>query len=168
MTDQIVERLKSDLMPVMRRMPAYGKFILRLTKDPDVSKVQKATLMAGAGYMLSPLDLVPGIIPVLGQLDDVLAVLLATRMAMKSIPKEVVTAHLQACDLTEEIINADIEIVKKSMTLIAGTAYEKGKSGVKKAWSLLGKKIEEFSDKKQHSDYIKIGKSEESDIESKD
>jgi uncharacterized membrane protein YkvA (DUF1232 family) len=39
-------------------------------------------LVAGVAYLLSPIDLVPGIIPGLGQLDDLAFVLLALKSAL--------------------------------------------------------------------------------------
>ena len=66
----------------IRRMPRYGKLAIALGRDPAVSRARRAVVLAGAAYLISPVDLVPGLIPVLGQLDDLLVVLLAMRVAL--------------------------------------------------------------------------------------
>lgn len=52
------------LIPVFRRLPAYGRLAWRAIRDPRVRGRHKAVLAAGAGYVLSPVDLLPGIIRV--------------------------------------------------------------------------------------------------------
>jgi uncharacterized membrane protein YkvA (DUF1232 family) len=47
----------------------------RLLHDPRVPRRKKALLVALAGYLALPLDLVPDFIPVAGQLDDVVIAL---------------------------------------------------------------------------------------------
>jgi uncharacterized membrane protein YkvA (DUF1232 family) len=43
-----------------------------------------------AGYVLSPIDLIPDFIPVLGYLDDVVLVPLAIKLLLRMLPPEVV------------------------------------------------------------------------------
>ena len=53
-----------------------------------LSRSRQAALVAGAVYLVSPIDLVPGFIPVAGQLDDAVAVLLALRLALGGLPPD--------------------------------------------------------------------------------
>lgn len=46
--------------------------ILRLAGDPVLPKAAKIALAAAVLYLVSPVDLIPDFIPVLGALDDVL------------------------------------------------------------------------------------------------
>ena len=62
---------------MVRRMPAYLRLSWRLGKDPLLSKARRAAVIGAAGYLASPVDLVPGVIPVLGQLDDIAVALAA-------------------------------------------------------------------------------------------
>lgn len=55
-------------------------------RDPRVPKVAKAVAAAVAAYALSPIDLIPDFIPVLGYLDDVLLVPLGILLAVRLIP----------------------------------------------------------------------------------
>jgi uncharacterized membrane protein YkvA (DUF1232 family) len=59
-------------------------------KDPRTPKTAKFVLGLAVAYALSPLDLIPDFIPVLGHLDDIVLVPLLVIIALKLIPKEVV------------------------------------------------------------------------------
>ncbi len=47
--------------------------ILFMMKDKTVKWYKKALVIAGIVYLFLPIDLVPGVIPVLGWVDDILA-----------------------------------------------------------------------------------------------
>jgi uncharacterized membrane protein YkvA (DUF1232 family) len=56
--------------------------------DPRVPWYAKAAAIAVAAYALSPLDLIPDFIPVLGYLDDFLIVPLGILLAVKLVPAD--------------------------------------------------------------------------------
>src|SRR5687768_4141464 len=56
----------------------------RLLADPRVSGWRKGTIIALIAYLAMPIDLVPGFIPVAGQLDDVIIVALVLRLTLRS------------------------------------------------------------------------------------
>lgn len=68
----------------------------RLLQDPRVPVWKKAIPMLGIVYVLSPLDLVPGFILVLGQLDDIGIMLLAMRVFESSVDPKIVNEHRNA------------------------------------------------------------------------
>jgi uncharacterized membrane protein YkvA (DUF1232 family) len=70
---------------LLRRLPAYGRLAWRLGRDPLISRARRAAVIGAAGYLVSPIDLVPGFIPVLGQLDDIAVVLAALRLALDGL-----------------------------------------------------------------------------------
>lgn len=45
--------------------------------------------VALAGWVLSPIDLIPEFVPVIGPLDDVVVVALALRYAARQVPREI-------------------------------------------------------------------------------
>jgi uncharacterized membrane protein YkvA (DUF1232 family) len=57
-------------------------------RDPRVPWYAKAVAAAVAAYALSPIDLIPDVIPVLGYLDDLIIVPLGIALAVRLIPPE--------------------------------------------------------------------------------
>src|SRR6187549_4162311 len=78
----------SDLGALIRRLPSYGKLALALARHPRLSRVRRAAVVAAAAYVFSPIDLIPGIIPVVGQLDDILVAITAIRFALEGLRPE--------------------------------------------------------------------------------
>ena len=69
-------------------LPACVTTARRLRKDPRVpTRVKIAVAFAGL-WVLSPIDLIPEFLPVIGPLDDVVVVALALRYAARHIPPE--------------------------------------------------------------------------------
>ena len=66
-------------------------FVLFLAaRDPQVPFYAKALVMAVLAYALSPIDLIPDFIPILGYLDDLILLPLVIRLALWLIPDHVV------------------------------------------------------------------------------
>lgn len=62
-------------------------------KDPRVSWYAKAFAACVVAYALSPVDLIPDFIPVLGYLDDLILLPLGIGLALKMIPPAILTEH---------------------------------------------------------------------------
>ena len=60
-------------------------------RDPRVPWYAKLVAAAVAAYALSPIDLIPDFIPVVGHLDDVIIVPLGLWLAIRLIPPAVLT-----------------------------------------------------------------------------
>ena len=58
-------------------------------KDPKVPWYAKAFMLAVVAYFLSPIDLIPDFIPVLGYFDDLIIVPAGIFLALKMIPRDV-------------------------------------------------------------------------------
>lgn len=67
--------------------------LLRASKDPRVPWYAKLLAALVLGYALSPIDLIPDFIPVLGYLDDVILIPLGIILVIKLIPREVYEYH---------------------------------------------------------------------------
>jgi uncharacterized membrane protein YkvA (DUF1232 family) len=63
------------------------------SRDPRVPWYAKATGLLVAGYALSPIDLIPDFIPVLGYLDDLILVPLGILLAIQFIPPAIMAEH---------------------------------------------------------------------------
>ena len=57
---------------LLRALPDVVRMIARLAVDPVLPKAAKIALAAAVLYLVSPIDLIPDFIPVLGYLDDLL------------------------------------------------------------------------------------------------
>ena len=104
----------------VRRLPRYLALARALAGDPALPRWRKAALGASLVYLASPIDLVPGLIPVAGQLDDLAAVLLGLRVALRGCTPEMAAAHLAAAGLAEGDIGRDLAIVRAAAGWIAG------------------------------------------------
>jgi uncharacterized membrane protein YkvA (DUF1232 family) len=62
-------------------------------RDPPVPWYAKTLAFCVAGYAISPLDLIPDFVSVLGYLDDVIVVPLGILAVVKLIPPEVMAEH---------------------------------------------------------------------------
>ncbi|HET9139155.1 YkvA family protein [Actinophytocola sp.] len=61
----------------------------RLRRDPRVPRRAKIAVAVAALWVLSPIDLIPEFLPVIGPLDDVIVVALLLRYAARTVPREV-------------------------------------------------------------------------------
>jgi uncharacterized membrane protein YkvA (DUF1232 family) len=68
-------------------------------RDPRTPWYAKVLALCVAGYALSPIDLIPDFIPVLGYLDDAIIVPLGILAVVKMIPPEVMAEHRAAASL---------------------------------------------------------------------
>jgi uncharacterized membrane protein YkvA (DUF1232 family) len=66
------------------------KFCRLLIADPRCPRRAKLLLGAAAAYAVSPIDLIPDFIPVLGHLDDVLILPLLLWLGLTMVPKELI------------------------------------------------------------------------------
>jgi uncharacterized membrane protein YkvA (DUF1232 family) len=80
------DRVKTAMQTIQREVNVY-QLVLRDNRTPWYAK---ATLGLAIAYFLSPIDLIPDPIPVLGQLDDLLIVPGLVWLSLKLIPPEVV------------------------------------------------------------------------------
>lgn len=79
-------RAKALTKAIKREITVYQR-VLRHPKTPWHARI---VLGLAVAYLLSPIDLIPDFIPVLGQLDDILIVPGLVLLALKFIPAEVI------------------------------------------------------------------------------
>ncbi len=75
-----------------------------LVRDPRVSRGSKALLGVAIVWLISPIDLVPEFIPVLGPLDDAVVAALVLRHVVKRAGRDVVAEHWRGDDRTLQIL----------------------------------------------------------------
>jgi uncharacterized membrane protein YkvA (DUF1232 family) len=82
-------------MTFLERMKAWARAIKRevatlwlAVRHPDVPWHAKALAAATVAYALSPIDLIPDFVPILGYLDDLLIVPAGILLAVRLIPPD--------------------------------------------------------------------------------
>lgn len=74
---QVARQLKKDVV-----------VLYLVARDPRCPIVVKGLLVVIVGYAFSPIDLIPDLIPVLGQLDDVILLPIAMALVIRLIPAD--------------------------------------------------------------------------------
>jgi uncharacterized membrane protein YkvA (DUF1232 family) len=73
------------------------------SRDPRVPWYAKALAIVVAGYALSPIDLIPDFIPVLGYLDDVILVPAGIWLVVRLIPADIMAEHRALAAAAQEL-----------------------------------------------------------------
>ena len=89
-------RLRERLQIWARQLTLDVEALWRAARDPRTPWYAKWLAMAIAAYALSPIDLIPDFIPVLGYLDDLLLVPLGIWLVLRLIPPQVMAEHRAA------------------------------------------------------------------------
>ena len=96
MNTGITERWNAAARRIKREVRALY-LAYRDPRTPWYGRVCAAVVVA---YALSPIDLIPDLIPVLGYLDDLILIPLGVWLALRMIPREVM-AECRACAQAE-------------------------------------------------------------------
>ncbi|MGH2488605.1 MAG: YkvA family protein, partial [Candidatus Limnocylindria bacterium] len=115
---------------LVRRLPKYARLAWGLSRHPKVRGKRRAALIAAAAYVLSPIDLVPGFIPVAGQLDDAAAVLIGLSLAMRSLTPAERQAALASAGLSDADIEQDLRSIRACYAWMARAGLRVGRRGV--------------------------------------
>ena len=75
-----------------------GHAIYLASRDPRVPWYAKALAVAVAGYALSPIDLIPDFIPVIGYLDELIILPLGIWLVVSLIPDEIMIEYRAKAD----------------------------------------------------------------------
>ena len=70
-----------------RRLKVYLLALWKLVRHPDTPRPARWIAIAVIAYAVSPIDLIPDFIPVLGLLDDLVIVPLGIALAVRLTPK---------------------------------------------------------------------------------
>jgi len=130
---------KDEFAALIKRLPAYAKLAFALARDPRLSRARRLAVLAAAGYVVSPIDLVPGIIPLAGQLDDLLIALGAIRLALDGLKPEWRAERLAAVGLTQVDIDADFRTTKALAGWMVRSGVKVGRQAVETAVDVGGR-----------------------------
>jgi uncharacterized membrane protein YkvA (DUF1232 family) len=94
--------MAGDLKDWARTIKRDAHAVYLAARDPRTPWYAKALALCVAGYALSPIDLIPDFIPILGYLDDVILVPLGIWAVVKLIPPAIMVQHRAAATLAAD------------------------------------------------------------------
>jgi len=103
----------APMWALIKRLPSYARLSAAIARDPRVPNSAKAVLAVGGVYLVSPIDLVPGIIPVAGQLDDLYVVLTGLQQAVRMSPPHAIDEHFAAAGLARSSVDEDLAEIRR-------------------------------------------------------
>jgi uncharacterized membrane protein YkvA (DUF1232 family) len=110
-----------------RRLRVYLLALWKLFRHPDTPRPARWIAIAVLAYAVSPIDLIPDFIPVLGQLDDVIIVPLGIALAVRMVPKPLWESLLREAEGSAEklpnLIWGAVAVVVIWILLIALVAW---------------------------------------------
>ena len=77
-------------LQILAHLPNFARLYWRLFRDRRVSLLPKALLVLTLVYVLSPFDVIPDVVPVIGEMDDVVVALGALWLFVRLCPPAVV------------------------------------------------------------------------------
>jgi len=125
------KKLKEDMMEIIKRIPLYLNLIYSLYIDKELPKKAKAILSMALAYNISPIDLIPDIIPLVGQIDNIYFTLKLLKRSLIICPEDIVKKHLENFNITLENIDKDINTSKQAMKEIRDFALNTSKKTIK-------------------------------------
>lgn len=99
---EISKRIRSEV--------AIYRLVLADRRTPWLSRV---LLISALTYLISPIDLIPDAIPILGQLDDLLIVPGLVKLALTMIPAEVIAEARKKGSENSKVSLPNVEIEPK-------------------------------------------------------
>src|ERR1700742_411421 len=92
-SQEAADRMRQKLSRWARAIKRDAHALYLAARDPRVPWYAKALALAVAAYALSPIDLIPDFVPVLGYLDDLIIVPLGIALVVWLVPPEVMAEH---------------------------------------------------------------------------
>lgn len=93
------------------KMTNLLKLVFRLMLDRRIPLGLKLILPVAAIYLISPLDIVPDILPVLGRVDDILVILIALAIFLGMAPRKIVAEHLRGAPVNSQSRNSKCKVI---------------------------------------------------------
>ena len=101
------------ILPIASRAPLYARLLASLLFDSRTPVSRKATLALALGYVVLGRDLVPDGIPILGQLDDLVVVALATEIFLDGLDEALLNEKLEEAGISRTAYDEDVARVRR-------------------------------------------------------
>jgi uncharacterized membrane protein YkvA (DUF1232 family) len=100
-------------LPLAGKAPVYLRLLWALVADPRVPASRKALLGLAGAYIVSPLDIIPEWIPLLGSVDDVAVMVLAVDLFLEGLPEGLVAEKLVELGIPPSELESDLARVRR-------------------------------------------------------
>ena len=100
-------------LPIASRAPMYARLLASLLVDSRTPVGRKATLAVALGYILLGRDIIPDGVPLLGQLDDLVVVALATEIFLDGLDEELLNEKLEEAGIPRAAYDEDVARVRR-------------------------------------------------------
>lgn len=104
--------LKAQFMPIIKRLPAYVKLGWRLLKEPRIPQRYKLPLYATVLYQVTPVHFIMTPIPILGQIDVWILLILSIIQMLKHCPEDIARHHLKELGLEPTQMEEDLNVLR--------------------------------------------------------
>lgn len=92
------------IINLIANLPKLIRLYYRLFKDPRTPFHLKLLLILAVCYAISPIDLLPDLlVPIIGQVDDLIILIAASRYFLKKCPPQIVAEHVQAIEMENKV-----------------------------------------------------------------
>ncbi|MEQ1644422.1 MAG: YkvA family protein [Pyrinomonadaceae bacterium] len=125
--------LKGRMRSFLMFLPNMVMLLGRLLKDSRVPTAEKALFLGAIVYVISPLDLIPDILPFIGQVDDLYVVALTLLRLVNRTDESVVRQHWSGggdiIALTDSIANIAPKLLPKRVSRVLTSRVELAPAG---------------------------------------
>lgn len=92
-----------------REMWQQARLVYYLIRDPEVPFYLKLLPFSAVVYLLFPFDLLTDFAPIIGQLDDITALLVGSKIFIEMAPQHIVVKHMEAIRLQDGYASSESE-----------------------------------------------------------
>jgi len=125
--------LKGRMRSFLMFLPNMVMLLGRLLKDARVPTAEKALFLGAIVYVISPLDLIPDMLPFIGQVDDLYVVALTLLRLVNRTDESVVREHWSGggdiIALTDSIANIAPKLLPKRVSRVLTSRVELAPAG---------------------------------------
>ncbi len=106
---------------VVWKLPTYARMVWGIARDPRTPLPLKGLLVAALAYVVTPIDLIPDALPIIGQADDLTVLLLVLDLFIQNAPPEVRQEHAARAASGTADLDRDLE----KLRLLLGDRYDR-------------------------------------------
>jgi uncharacterized membrane protein YkvA (DUF1232 family) len=109
------------LAQLVWKLPTYARLIWGLARDGRTPLHLKLLLGAALAYLVTPIDLIPDALPIIGQADDLTVLLLVLDLFIANAPEEVRREHMERAKNGTARLDRDLDRLRR----ILGDRYDR-------------------------------------------